>query len=142
MLRRLLAFLRLSSPPPHSDATPADPRKELGRIGEEAAAATLKRCGLSILKRNYTCTRGEIDIVALDGQVICFVEVKTRRPDAMLPPERSVTTAKRRQVHRVARHYLRSHDLQDRTCRFDIASVICPESGSGEPRVELFRNAF
>lgn len=140
MLKRLLALLHLSHVPADDAETPANPRKELGRAGEEAAAARLKRSGLSILKRNYTCTRGEIDIVALDGQVICFVEVKTRRPDAMLPPERSVTSAKRRQVRRVAKHYLRAHNLQNRTCRFDIASVIYPVSG--EPSVEFIRNAF
>ncbi|HUS57609.1 MAG TPA: YraN family protein [Planctomycetota bacterium] len=140
MLQRLLKLLHLSRAAPQADESAADARKGLGRRGEQIAAEALQRRGLKILKRNYTCTRGEIDIIALDGRVICFIEVKTRRPDAMLPPERNVDTAKRRQVRRVARNYLRKNGLQDRVCRFDIVSVVCPETG--EPSLQVFTNAF
>jgi len=121
-------------------AEPGDTCKLLGAEGERAAAACLKKHGHKILKRNYTCPRGELDIIALDGDVICFVEVKTRRPDALLDPARTVTAAKRRKVRRVARYYLRSRNMTGRVCRFDIASVIYPYEG--EPQVELIENAF
>ena len=117
-----------------------DNRKKLGALGEAAAAAHLKKNGLKILKRNYVCRYGEIDLIALDGDKICFVEVKTRRPRPLLEPVRTVTAAKRRKVRAVAKHYLRSKGLMDRVCRFDVASVIYPEEG--EPEIEWFRHAF
>ena len=140
MLGAILRFLHLSrvgraAPPDSGDA-----RKRFGRMGEDAAAKLIRRNGHKILKRNFTCRRGEIDIVALDGDVICFVEVKTRRPGALFAPNRTVTAAKRRQVRRVAQHYLRVNHLLDRTCRFDIISVVQPDEG--EPQIEWIRHAF
>ena len=61
--------------------------KSLGDRGEELAAAFLKRSGLKILKRNYTSPTGEIDIIARDGDMVVFVEVKTRTDDQFGPPE-------------------------------------------------------
>ena len=118
----------------------ADGRKRLGAAGEQVAAAHLENNGCKILKRNYTCKRGEIDIIALDGSTICFVEVKTRRPDAPFSPARNVTPAKRRKIRAVAKYYLRSNDLMDHVCGFDIACVIFPRQG--EPEVELLKHAF
>ena len=117
-----------------------DNRKKLGALGEAAAATYLKKNGLKILKRNYICRYGEIDLIALDGDKICFVEVKTRRPRPLLEPVRTVTAAKRRKVRAVAKHYLRSKGLMDRVCRFDVASVIYPEEG--DPEIEWLRHAF
>ena len=140
MLKRLLKLMGLSRADTSREDVPHDGRKELGAAGEKIAADYLKKQGCKILKRNYTCKFGEIDIIALDDAKICFVEVKTRRPDALFEPNRSVTAAKRRRIRALAKYYLRSNGLQDRVCRFDIASVICPETG--EPEVELIRHAF
>jgi len=62
-------------------------RKALGDAGEHAAAKLYRRQGSRVLERNYTCKRGEIDIIALDRDVVCFIEVKTRRPNSLLPPD-------------------------------------------------------
>jgi len=128
------------TPADESTRPPEEPRKKLGARGERAAVAYLKKQGLKILKRNYICWHGEIDIVALDGDTICFVEVRTRRPQPFFDPYRTVTASKRRKVRALARHYLRSKKLMDRVCRFDIASVICPQEG--QPEVEVIKHAF
>ncbi|NQT19578.1 MAG: YraN family protein [Planctomycetes bacterium] len=158
MLGRLLSALHLgrahSTPGASAESRPTPPEthngkhadqadlhnKELGARGERTAAAHLKKRGCKILKRNYICRRGEIDIIALDGRTICFVEVKTRGPDPFLAPDRSVTSAKRRKIRAVARYYLRANNLMDHVCRFDIVSVILPEKG--KPRIEVIRHAF
>ena len=134
LLAHLWNALRRRGEPPPGD------RKSLGAAGEDAAAAFLKKSGFTILSRNYTCRRGEIDIIALDGRIVCFIEVKTRGPDPLLPPERNVTPAKKRRIRSVARHYLQSRRLLDSVCRFDVVSVILPESGT--PEIELKRHAF
>lgn len=147
LLGRLLSALRLRragslpSPVIHDNAGNADlDHKKLGARGERIVAAHLKKLGCKILKRNYICRRGEIDIIALDGGTICFVEVKTRGPDPFLAPDRSVTSAKRRKIRSIAKHYLRANNLMDRVCRFDIVSVILPEKG--KPQVEVIKRAF
>jgi len=140
MFSAILRLLGLSRVRPAGPPDTADPRKRFGRLGEDAAAKLLRKNGHKILRRNFTCRRGEIDIIALDGDVICFVEVKTRRPDALFAPNRTVTSAKRRQVRRVAQYYLRTNHLLDRTCRFDIVSVVQPDHG--EPQIEWIRHAF
>ena len=142
-LRRMARALRLDRRTASSgtdEECAADPRKSLGAAGEQAVVAYLKKHRHKILARNYTCRCGELDIVARDGEVIVFVEVKTRRPDPMFDPARTVTAAKRRKVRQVARHYLRACNMVDRVCRFDIASVILPEEG--EPQINLIENAF
>ena len=115
-------------------------RKALGAAGEKAVAKLIRRQGSRILERNYTCKRGEIDIIALDRDVVCFVEVKTRRPNSLLPPERNVTSEKRRRIRTIARHYLRARQLRNQVCRFDIAAVTYPEQGP--PEIKIIKNAF
>ena len=140
MLRRLLELLHLSRTTSQADRAHGDPRKVLGDLGEDAAAAYLKKLGYTILKRKYVYRRGDIDIIALDGEKICFVEVKTRRPDAPFPPDYSVTAVKRRKIRHLAQHYLLSKGLRDRVCRFDIVSITYPEGG--KPVIEHIPHAF
>ena len=140
MLNAILRLLGIRGAPSTDPSDAADQRRKFGGKGEDVAAAILRKNGHKILKRNYRCRRGEIDIIALDGEVICFVEVKARRPGGLFAPNRTVTAAKRRRVRRVARHYLRSNRLLDRVCRFDIISVIQPEDG--EPQVDWIWHAF
>lgn len=115
-------------------------RKALGDAGEHAAAKLYRRQGSRVLERNYTCKRGEIDIIALDRDVVCFIEVKTRRPNSLLPPERNVTIQKQHRIRAIARHYLRARRLRNQVCRFDIAAVTYPEQGP--PEIKIIKNAF
>lgn len=102
---------------------------EIGRKGEKLARRFLKRLGYKILARNYACPAGEIDVIALDGRTIAFVEVKTRRGDALADPEDAVTAHKRRQLTRVAQYWLSQRRADDYGCRFDVVSVTMLERG-------------
>ena len=118
----------------------SEPTTQLGRKGERLAARFLKKHGYRLLQRNYTCPRGEIDLVALDGEEVVFVEVRTRTDDAFGDPAESVTSKKRRQVSSVALDYARRKKLADQPMRFDVVTVLFDRSD--QPRIELFRDAF
>ena len=115
---------------------------ETGRRGEEAAYFFLRRLGNVMVARNFRSPRrrGEIDLIGWDGDVLCFIEVKTRTSHDVKPAEAAVDRAKRRELAAVAAEYLHS---MSPSCqwRFDVVSVYYEEQ-SREPRVELFRNAF
>jgi len=106
-------------------------RLRLGKRGEEAAARFLERKGLEILERNYSCPRGEIDIVAREGDRLVFVEVKTKTAREHLPPRYSVNRRKQGRIIRVARWYLKEKKASRARCRFDVVEVI--GSGAGRP---------
>ncbi len=98
-------------------------RLRCGAEGEALAAAFLHARGYTILARNFRCTAGEIDVVALDARTIVFGEVRTRRGWAHGSALESVTTAKQRQVVRVAGFYLARHRLHAHPVRFDVVAV-------------------
>lgn len=112
----------------------------LGRSGEEAAVAYLKRKKFSLVERGFRFHRGEIDIIAYDGDTLVFIEVKTRRDKVFGLPEESVTPAKQTQLRRVAEAYLTVNDLCDVPCRFDILSVSYDEKKGYE--IRHLENAF
>lgn len=105
-------------------------KRDLGMKGEDCAAHYLKYMGYEILERNFRCRYGEIDIVALDGDTLCFVEVKTRsRTDYGLPCQ-AVDRRKILHIKRCAYVYLRAHEgLKYGDVRIDIVEVIY--SGGG-----------
>src|SRR5690348_2564188 len=111
-----------------------------GRKGEEAAYFYLRKQGYVIVARNWRSARhrGELDLVGWDGDVLCFVEVKTRTTRDVKPAEAAVDEEKRRDLSAVARDYLR---LLATPCswRFDVVTVYY-DLQSGEPQFELFRN--
>jgi putative endonuclease len=113
---------------------------KLGPAGEKVAAKHLKKAGYRIVARNYRSPAGEIDLVALDGDSIVFVEVKTRTDSTAADPEANVTYEKQRQLTRVARYYLMEKSAQQRPARFDVVSVVMPREG--KPEVEHFVDAF
>lgn len=115
------------------------PTPRRGAIGEELAAAHLKKAGYAIVERNYRCSAGEMDIIAREGDVLVFVEVKTRRSGAFGEPEESVGPEKQRRLTRVSLHYLNWKGLVNEKCRFDVVSVRMDVSGT---RIEIFRDAF
>jgi len=102
-------------------APSGDPRP--GRAGEDLAAEYLRRKGLAILDRNYRCRAGEIDIVARDGEVVVFVEVKERRSTSHGTAVEAVTWRKRQRILRAARAYAAVHRMADVAVRFDVLAI-------------------
>ena len=96
----------------------------VGRAGEDAAAKFLKAHGFKILERNYRSGRNEIDIIALDGGILVFVEVKTRKSEAKVGGfYAGVSRRKTRNVHAAARDYMIKLPKRPQTYRFDIVEV-------------------
>ncbi len=98
-------------------------RKEVARRGEEAAAAYLERTGMCVVDRNWRTKSGEIDIVALDGETVVLVEVKTRRTQSHGTPEEAVTPTKQKRLLRLAEAYVSHAGLESPVIRFDVISV-------------------
>jgi putative endonuclease len=112
----------------------------LGRKGEHRAAAFLKKKGLRIIGRGVTNRCGEIDLIALDGETIVFVEVRTRQSLDAGHPAESVTVEQAK-VTRAALSYLKSNRLLNRRSRFDVVAIVWPEGARG-PQIEHYQNAF
>lgn len=115
--------------------------KLFGDRGERAAAKFLKRQGFRIVQRNYSTPWGEIDIVAVDGTTIVFVEVKTRSTVVAGRPEEAVTFDKQKKLTQMALAYLKKHRLLEHPARFDVVAVLWPEDAH-EPEIRHIRNAF
>lgn len=114
-------------------------RGELGRAGEAAAAFHLESGGMTIVARNYRCRIGEIDLVALDGNVLVIVEVKTRAGMGFGRPSEAVTPAKQGRLRRLASAYLAERRPPQRDVRFDVVEVV---GRPGSFRIEHLRDAF
>lgn len=115
-------------------------RKTLGSRGESVAARYLRKKGYKILLSNFHAAGAEIDLVARDGDQLVFVEVKTRRSNAINEPYRQVNHHKRRNITRAARAYLAHYKERTPSARFDVVSIVWPESG--EPEIEHLVSAF
>ena len=118
---------------------PTADRARLGKQGEDLACRELRRRGYSILARGYRTRYGEIDIVARDGDVLVFVEVKTRSTSRCGSPLDALTAIKQRRVTAMAQSYLMRAGWGDRPCRFDVVGI---RYGERRPSVELIRGAF
>ena len=110
-----------------------------GKTGEDLACCELERRGYAIIERRYRRRRGELDIIARDGPVLVFVEVKTRSGRRFGDAAEAVTFTKRRRIAQLASEYLLRHRMSDCPCRFDVVSV---HVDAGTPAVEIIRNAF
>lgn len=127
---------------------PSSPGIELGKLGEQYAAAYLEQLGFRFVAANFTLPVGrnlrgavvnaEIDLVAYDQRTLCFIEVKTRASDWFAPPQANVDLRKRRQLARAARAYRQMFDLEDQPYRFDVVTVVLTDP----PELELIRNFF
>ncbi|MCA1562332.1 MAG: YraN family protein [Acidobacteria bacterium] len=115
-------------------------RQKLGKSGEDLAVAELTRRGYAVLARRYRSRHGEIDIVALDGDTVVFVEVKARTTGEFGMASEAVTGWKQRRLTAMAVDYLARNRLTDRPCRFDVVAITQKERGA--PAVEVFPNAF
>lgn len=129
------------------------PHFGLGRRGEALALEFLQRADYRIVAANFRIPIGrntrdisvnaEIDLIAYDGPVLCFIEVKTRASDEFAPPQVNVDRRKQRQIARAARGYRRMLGLMGSPYRYDVVAVVLPsfeEQISTEPRVELLKN--
>jgi putative endonuclease len=125
---------------------------DLGRRGEELAAAFLMQTGFQIVATNFILPVGrnrndavvnvEIDLVAYEGTTLCFVEVKTRASDWFAAPSANVDLRKQRQIIRAAQAYRRTFGLTDSPYRYDVVSVVFP-AAEEDPRglqIDLLRN--
>ncbi len=118
---------------------------DTGSVGESLAAKFLRnRQGYRILVRNWRNPgdrRDELDLVVMDGEVLVFVEVKTRSKGARVPGYYAVDQRKKRVVQRAARAYISRLRKKPRTIRFDIVEVeLPPRGGSEEPKVRHFEH--
>ena len=115
-------------------------RSEFGKFGEDLACAELQRLGYVILDRRFRTRLGEIDIVAKDGAVVVFVEVKARLDGSFGDPLEAVTWQKRHRLGRMAQAYLYQKHLGDAPCRFDVVAIV--EHPDSARAIELVRGAF
>lgn len=114
-------------------------RIRTGKLGEDLAVAYLRKAGYRILAQNYRCLYGEVDIIAEDGDIIVFIEVKSRKSETFGDPQEAVGLEKQKKLSRISLHYLQQKHLETRNARFDVMAVkLAPE----EARIDLIRNAF
>ncbi len=117
----------------------ATDRIQTGKLGEDIAIDYLEKEGYRIVERNYRCVFGEIDIVARDGKVLVFVEVRSRRSAKYGYPQESIGLNKRKKISKIALNYLKEKQLLGCHARFDVVAVkMLPECY----KVELIKNAF
>jgi putative endonuclease len=125
--------------PPRGDFEAQPHTRARGRAGEDAACDFLAAAGYRILERNVSTEAGEIDVVAADGETLCFVEVKARADDEHGPAVAFVGPRKQRRLARCVALYLASRGVHDRAVRFDVIGL---ERDRGAWRCELLRGAF
>lgn len=114
--------------------------RQAGKQGEALVADYLRQRGYKLVAHGYYCRFGEIDLVAYDGDILCFVEVKTRTNVEMALPREYVTPKKQARLRKTALFYISQHDLDCR-CRFDVAEVY-GENGLENARIEYLEDAF
>jgi putative endonuclease len=119
----------------------SDPRRGVGRAGEDAAARFLSARGFQVVARNVRFRAGEIDLVCREGLTWVFVEVKGRRADWGDPAAAAVTPGKRRRLMRLAQTYLKWRQLGEPRCRFDVVAVTLDLHGRAAG-IEHLRGAF
>ena len=99
-------------------------KKAIGLNGEQAAAAFLKGKGYKIIQPNYRAAGAEVDLVASTGDILCFIEVKTRKTCDHGAPEAFVTRSKQQRIIRAARVFAAKKAYRDFRVRFDVVSVL------------------
>lgn len=120
----------------------------IGDIGEELAAKFLVKNGYRLVLANFKApigrnrrgasVTGEIDLIAFDGNVLCFIEVKTRSSDEFASPLAAVDLRKQRQIIRTAKVYRKTFHLTGISFRYDAVSIVLREKGS--PEIEIFKS--
>jgi putative endonuclease len=116
------------------------PHLMLGRLGERIACRFLMKQGFDILARRFQARRGEIDLVAFEGPILAFIEIKTRTSRDFGEPWEFVGWEKQQSLQLAANEFIVRFDLGQYTYRFDVVSVIAP--GQKNQEIALYRNAF
>ncbi|MGE5677544.1 MAG: YraN family protein [Pseudomonadota bacterium] len=114
--------------------------KTFGAFGESLATDYLSKNGYRVIERNFSCRSGEIDIIALHGDTVAFIEVKTRSSERFGLPSEAVSTAKQRKIVKTALYYMQKNRLLDHMCRFDVIEIISEVESSS--RINLIQDAF
>ncbi len=114
-------------------------KKRRGSQGEAIAVDFLIKKNYRVLTQNYRFERGEIDIIALDGDILVFIEVKTRTSTAYGEPIEAVTASKQRQIRKVADGYITENSIEDTSCRFDVVTIFFKNE---YPEIEHYVDAF
>jgi putative endonuclease len=115
--------------------------QSLGERGERAAARYLRRLGYTIVSRRERGRMGELDLVAVDGRTVVFIEVKTRRTHDAGHPAEAVGPEKQQRLTRLALAFLKRHDLLEQKARFDVLAITWPATAR-KPVIEHIQNAF
>lgn len=115
-------------------------KRNLGQQGEELAVDFLQQQGYQILSRNFKSRLGEMDIIAREENVICFIEVKTRTDDRLGTPFEAISPSKQRKLSQVALSYLKQNQLMDVNARFDVVGIT--QGAHGQTTLEVLKNAF
>ena len=113
--------------------------KTLGSKGEDIAVEFLRHKGFRILEKNYKTFVGEIDIIALDGETVVFIEVKTRANDSFGYPFEAVHSKKRLKLRNLALLYMKKQG-KEIPIRFDVLSIMC--ASNGHKQIEHIVDAF
>lgn len=120
--------------------TNLDPRRHFGQEGEAKAEQYLRHKGYRIVARNIRSPIGELDLVAEDGAVLVFVEVKARQTDQFGGAIHAVHQRKQKKLIQLASQYLARHHLSDRICRFDV--VLLQGTDTAALTIHHVQNAF
>lgn len=115
-------------------------RQELGRRGEDAACAFLEQKGMQIIERNWKCSYGEADIIALDNGELVFCEVKTRKGTSAGLPEDAVTPRKQQRYIKMAQLYQARSQNDCDAIRFDVISIF--QYSETQALLRYLKNAF
>lgn len=113
--------------------------RNMGQQGENMAFSYICQQGYRVVERNYRCPYGEVDLIAKDGEIFVFIEVKSRQSTLFGQPEEAVDFKKRKKLSTVALWYLAEKKIDNYHARFDVVSILLSKQ---PPEIRLFRDAF
>ena len=115
--------------------------KRLGRWGERRCEKYLRKKGFKTIARNFSCRTGEIDLIMADSDgTIVFIEIKTRTDEKFTPAEEVITLPKKTRLIKTAKYFLKTYDIENRPCRFDIVTIVLDKTK--HERISHYENAF
>ena len=116
-------------------------QKRLGKWGEAEAQRYLETKAYVVIERNFRVPEGEIDLVMQDGDIVVFVEVKTRTSDSFGTPEESISRAKRQRLFRAAWAFLQEWEMIDASWRIDVVAIKASSDWTIQ-RLDHYQSAF
>ncbi len=116
-------------------------RYVLGADGESAVSKYLERRGFTVICKNYVSRFGEIDIIAERGELLIFVEVKTRKA-CYFPVSMVVTRSKQKKIIKTAKMFLLKNNISGKACRFDVATVLVSDISNNNYKIDYIKNCF